>query len=396
VPRFEYAGQTESGAAFEGTIEAHDQAGAARELALAGVRVVRLGPEGAAGGRLSLNDLLFFNDQLATMTRAGIALDTGLRQLAEDVAPGRLRRLLLSVSERLAQGATIDEAIAALRHQFPPTYAPLVQAGLRAGDLGSSLYGLTAHLRLKSELRRTLIEVSIYPLIVLLILFAILTLLMKTVVPMFGDTFKDFGVTVMPAPTEALLALARSWDAVIVAVVVLFACYAIVTILLALPLFARLREGWLRRIPGLAGVLKASAQARFTHTSAIAAHTGTPLAELLESSGAASGSFRLEDDARRAAARLREGWPLGDAAADCREIPGVWVGVVESAETRGNLATCLEDLARVFEQVARRRSDVLRMLVGPLLMMFVGFAIGGGMLVLFLPLLNLVQSLAGP
>ena len=61
-------------------------------------------------------------------------LEPGLISLGRET-PGRVGRALESLGERLSEGATLDEALAAEGGHFPAVYRAVVQAGSRAGRL---------------------------------------------------------------------------------------------------------------------------------------------------------------------------------------------------------------------------------------------------------------------
>lgn len=395
MPLFDYTGQLQSGSAFQGTLEAESQEDADRILAEMGVRVVTLRPVRTTGyvAPLSLDDFLFLNEQIAAMTQASVPMPDGLRQLAADVGSRKVKRVVLELADELESGTTLDQALTKLRDRFPTQYAGVVQAGLKTGNLGGVLYGLTTHLRLKSELRRALIELGLYPLVVLAFAFGILTFLMRYVVPQFDVIMKDFGVIAVPGLTEILIDTARAWPTVELVALGLVLAAVLLAVLLRLPGFRAARERFVRAVPGLSQVYWSSVLARFTHTSALGAFSGTPLPELIASAGAASGSVALAGTTRRIADKLVSGSTLEQAAQGERDIPALWTCVVSVTAGRGELPATLEELARNYELRAREWSGIVRTLFGPVLLVFIGLILGSCIVGLLLPMVSLIQGL---
>jgi len=386
VPLFDYSGQLASGALFQGTLEAVGQTEAEALLARMGVRVLTLRPAQRAAyvAPLSLADLTFFNEQLGALTKAGLPLEQGLRQLAADVGSRKLKRLLLDLANDLAAGMALPEAIERQRRRFPPQYAEVVEAGLKTGDLSGTLYGVTTHLRLKSGFRRVLAEIVAYPLTVLLLAFGVCAFLMRHVVPllesMFRDMVQEFG-SWSPASfltgRQAIFVLARVWPTaewVFGAGVVLLAALGVV---IMLPVGRGLRELVLRHVPGVAQVYWSSVVARFAHTTALAAYTGTPLPDLGAAGGAASGSAALAATTRRVADRLSQGMNLERAVESERDMPALWTCVVQVAGPRGDLPGALAELARTYELRAQQHVTAVRVLLGPLLFLIMAVSVGG-------------------
>ncbi|MCG3128529.1 MAG: Type II secretion system protein F [Phycisphaerae bacterium] len=384
MPLFDYSGQLASGALIEGTIESNDHAQAGVTLQGMGVRTasVRAAKCAAFVAPLSLADLTFFNEQLASLTRAGLPLEPGLRQLASDVGSRKLKRLLLDLADDLRNGVELSQALERQQRRFPPQYASVVRAGLATGDLSGTLYGLTTHVRLKSVARRALLEIIAYPLVVLFLTFLVTSFLMRAVVPQLQALCEElmreprmFGLSA-PIRDQFIFVLGRAWPAIELVLAALLGAAFVSVLVLSLPGMRAVRERVLRATPGLAPVYWSSALARFVHTTALGAYSGTPLPEMVAAGGAASGSPALAGSARRVAEKLAQGASLEQAAAGERDIPALWTCAVLAAAPRGDLPGTLAELARTFESRAERCVDALRVVLGPLLFLVMAGSVG--------------------
>jgi type IV pilus assembly protein PilC len=396
VALFDYTGQLRSGQMFQGTLEAEALEHAEAVLADMGVRVTSLRPTGRTAyvAPLSLDDMLFFNEQLAAMTKSAVPLEEGLRHLAADVGSRKLKRLLLDLATDLSTGTPLEQALERQRRRFPTRYADVVRAGLKTGDLGGTLYGLSTHLRLKSHFRRTLIELAAYPAIVLLGAFFVLSFFMHGVVPELELTIRDFQVE-PPASVEFIFSLAHAWSSVELAAGAFLVFIIIAVLALLLSDSGTLREWIVRHIPGFAHVYWSSVQARFAHTSALSAYSGTALPELVAASGAASGSVALRRATLRVSEKLQQGRTLDEAAAGEPNVPALWTCVVSTAASRGELPAALEELARIYEERAEHWVNAVRFALGPLLLLFVGATLGLAIVLIFSVFASLLRGLQG-
>jgi type IV pilus assembly protein PilC len=396
---FDYTGQLESGAAFQGTLEAASQPDAERLLAEMGVRSTSLRPamRNAFVAPLSLSDFAFFNDQVAALARAGIALPEGLRQLAADAGSRKLRRVLLDLAEDVEHGTPLDQAVDRQQLRFPPRYAGVVRAGLKAGDLGSALYGLSAHLRLKSVTRQALIEIGVYPLVILAGALWVLSFLMRYVAPAIADTIRDYstygGDVRRSTALDMIDAMTATWPVIEVAILAVVIGVPVVFLLTLLPGGGRVREIVLRLIPGVRQIYWSSVIARFAHTSAIGAYAGLPLPALMRNSAEASGSVALRRATERAAARLESGQPVEAACAPERAIPPLWTCMVAASGPRGELPGAMEELARTCELRAQQWVGTTRVVLGPLLLLLVGLTLGGLIMAMISMMTSLISGL---
>jgi type IV pilus assembly protein PilC len=202
-------------------------------------------------------------------------------------------------------------------------------------------------------------------------------------VPELLDLLFDTYYVLAPQAFSWAFGLAEAWPTVELGILVVVAGVAVFFVGTYLPGGRALREWLLRRIPGIAQVYWSSVLARFAHTSALAAYSGTPLSELIAASGAASGSVGLARAARRVAEQLEQGRSLEEAAGAERDVPALWVCTVATASGRGELPGALEELASVYEHRAQKWVSTVRMLLGPLLLVFVGVVLGGMIAAIF-------------
>lgn len=381
MPEFEYVGQLESGAAFQGTIEAVSHSEAAAQLVHMGVQTLSLRPvvRQVGSGKISLDDFQFLNEQIAAIARSGIPLEEGLRSAADNVATGRLRRLIVDLCDDLARGTPLPAAVAAIEKRLPTRYAPLIAAGMRTGDLGGALYGMTSYLRLRAAGSQAIVSLAAYPLMILIIGVAVMSLLMRAVVPQIQALLTELGSDGLmrsagrPVPplSDAIFSTAAIWPTVELVLWLLIGALVLLVLSSFTPFGARFREALARITPGISRVHRYSALARFAHTGALAAHASAPLAELVAAGGLASGASRLAAATERVAARLTEGRSLDEATRDEREIPRLWTCVVSTTAPRGELAAGLSELARLYEQRAEHWVRLLRVLLGPVLILLV-------------------------
>ena len=384
MPLYDYSGQASSGALFQGTLEAEDVDAARIMLERIGVRIdaLCLANRAAFVTPLSLAELTFFNEQLAALTRAELPLEQGLRQLAADVGSRKLKRLVLDLASDLEAGQSLPQALEKQSLRFPGGYPGVVRAGLDTGDLPGVLHAVSTELRLRSSFRRALLEVVTYPLLVLVLAWFVASFLMRYVLPLFVQTLRDIredaGFAVNPTFGDPVLfSFVSAWPAIETLFLAALAILIVIAIIAAIPGNGPFRERVLRRVPGVSQVYWAGVLARFAHTTAIAAYSGTPLPALIRAGGRASGSPALEDSATRVAQRIERGDALSAAIGDEPTVPALWACAVETASPRGDLPAVLGELGRTYEQHADQAVAAMRAVLGPALLIFMAVTIGG-------------------
>ncbi len=147
-------------------------------------------PSSKLARRVTLDQLLALNDEIAALSRAGIPLDKGLAALGQDV-PGQVGQLANRLADRLRNGANLEEVLRRDELGFPPVWRSVVLAGIRAGHLPAALEGLSHSIRRASEVRRSIAVSLIYPFIVVAIACVFLIFSLTKLVPALVSAYHE-------------------------------------------------------------------------------------------------------------------------------------------------------------------------------------------------------------
>ncbi|MEP0844314.1 MAG: type II secretion system F family protein [Phycisphaerae bacterium] len=397
MPWFNYEGQAPGGTAINGTIQAADTAAARGELERmrVSIRELELAPTPPPAGRISPDELMFFNEQLIGLSRAGLALDEGLAQLARDVQSRRLREWIEGLVQDLRRGLTIDQAIALRESGLPVLYSQAVRAGVETGRLPCVLLSINQHLRLASDTRRLFWEAISYPLVVGTLALCVMSFFFIAVAPKFKEIFQDFG-TSLPALTILALEIAEHFPLILaVSGGVLAGLILIWWSLRFCERGRRWRERIVLAIPILGGVHRASLIARFLRAASVGVQMGMPLPRAVRLAADATGSRLLHADADLIARHLELGIPIDQACQGARIIPPLFAYCVKAAAERDDLPAALAQLARSYEDRAVHAQRLLRAVLLPLFVVLVGGFLMLAVVAMFLPLVHLVNSVSG-
>jgi len=113
-------------------------------------------------------EVLAVHEELLTLIRAGLPLDRGLRDLAQDL-PGKMRPLVSELHQRLQRGEDVTQAVATLPSPGARAYAAVLAAGMRSGRPAQALEGVVSTARRALDFRKALSAELVYPLLVLIV-----------------------------------------------------------------------------------------------------------------------------------------------------------------------------------------------------------------------------------
>ena len=391
--RFRWHGVDADGNRQAGSLIAPD-AGTARALLKRGnLFVVDLKAQGPAPRpKTNAADVTLFTRQLASLLRAGLPLAPALELLAHEQSSRRpgMPRIVDALARDITAGLRFSAALQRYPAQFNALYCQLVEVGEAAGAL-SAVLARIADDRERAAAQRAKVRAALtYPVAILLLALAITAALLVWVVPTFKQIFDGFGAR-LPAPTQFVLALssgAAQWSIPAVAGIFL-ACFA-VTFLLRRSEAARIRFARLSLTMPIAGPLLATlCAARWSRALGTLLSAGTPLADAFDSLTHATGNAFFDRATVDIAARLRRGERLAAAMRAARCFPPEVVQPVAVAEESGALDTMLLDVASLADRQVDEKIGTLSSLCEPLVIVVLGTLVGGLVIAMYLPIIQL-------
>lgn len=373
-------------------VDAGDEA-AARSLAGGrGLAVLSVAPLQGRAGRVARFPLMLFNQELLALLRAGISLADALAALAEKEVRPAISAVLEALGAGLREGRTLSAVLDAQPQAFPALYVATVRAAERTSDLEQALSRYIDYQRQLALIRDKLVSAAVYPALLLLVGGAVMLFLLVFVVPRFAQVFETVGGE-LPWMSRLFL----DWGQLMQEQggpvgLGLLAALAGFVVILRQPqtLAAALRLAW--RLPRIGERLRVFELARFYRTLGMLLRGGIPAVVAM---GMVEGllSPALRPGLARTISGVREG--LGFAAtlqAHGLATP-VAMRMLAVGERAGNLGEMLERAAEFHEEESARWLDVLTRLVGPLLMLVIAVAVGVILVMLYLPIFQVAESI---
>lgn len=394
---FAYQARDASGKVISGTQEGLNEENAINTLMSRGLMVLSI--QQKAGGKLtrarakvSDSDLVVFTRQLATMVDAGLPLVSALTGLFEQSDPRKqagLRRVIGEVTASVQEGSSFHEAVCKHPQVFSRLYTSMVKAGETGGLLAEVLERLAGFLEASSRLKKKVKSAMTYPAIVIGIALCITTFLIVKVVPVFANIFADFGAK-LPAPTQFLIDLSEFvrgywWAIIAVAVGAVFAIRA----WMKSKSGAETWDRWKLKMPVFGPLLHKICMTRFSRTFAQLIRSGVPILEVMQIVGDTAGNSVVAKALKGVAADVEKGDPLTAALSRQPIFPPMMLRMVAAGENTGKIDNMLEKMADFWDEEIEATLAALTSLLEPILIVFLGFIVGGIVIAMFLPIFKL-------
>jgi len=324
---------------------------------------------------ISATDLALLTRQLATLSRSGLPLAEATATVAKQTDKPRIKRLLLGVRNRVVEGHSLAEGLAAFPHVFPEIYRTTVAAGEQSGHLDVVLERLADYTETRQELQQSLMQALLYPIILTIMALSIVSFLLAYVVPKVVQVFENKDQA-LPLLTRMLIGLSdfvRDYYLGIIMLVII--CLVTFSILYKKMPVKRFVHRWLLRLPLLGPLIKGNNTARFTRTLSILAASGVPVLDSLRIAGQVINNLPMRSAVETVAVRVREGASLAKSLEQEGYFPPMVVNLIASGESGGNLDEMLDRAAINQEREMKTRINMLMGLLEPLLLVAMGVVV---------------------
>jgi type IV pilus assembly protein PilC len=392
---------TPTGEIVEGVYVAQSEAHLRRELEEKGLHVLTLRPRGGLGlpgvsfgsrkPKIARHEFLVFNQELATLLKAGMPLVQSLDILRQRLTNPVFKAVLDDVHEKVRSGTALSEAFQAHGDLFPSVYTASLMAGERAGNLDAVLRRYVAYAKVIETVRKKTISALIYPTILITLAFVLVGVIVVKVVPTFSDFYASFEAQ-LPLSTRMIVAVSdfvRS-NLLLITVVLLVAAAGFYTWIKQPGQHARFDRA-LMRLPFVGDALHKFATAQLSRTLATLLGGGIPLVNALEIASRSTGNRHMAQEMGIVAQRVREGQGFAATLLDRKVVPDVGIKMIEVGESTGALQEMLNSLADFYDEEID--TDVSRFVtvIEPALLIIMGVVISGIVLALYLPLFELTS-----
>src|SRR5215468_888538 len=191
-----------NGEIVEGVYIADTEARLRHDLEEKGLYVLSLQPKNAIAGialglpqRRGVNtrEFLVFNQELATLLRAGMPLVQSLDLLKSRVTSPAFRTVLDDIHEKVRSGTALSDAFGSQGDLFPRVYTASLLAGERSGNLDAVLRRYVEYTKVIATVTRKIISALVYPAILVTLAMGLVTIIIVKVVPAFSDFYSSFG-----------------------------------------------------------------------------------------------------------------------------------------------------------------------------------------------------------
>ena len=390
---------TAAGEIVEGNYAAESEARLRHDFENQGLHVLSLRKRTAITGgslfpkrrKIARHEFLVFNQEFATLLKAGMPLVQSIDLLRHQVTNATFRGVLDDVYEKVRGGIAPSDAFADHGDLFPRVYTASLLASEWSGNLDAILRRYVVYEKVIDSVRRKTISALIYPVILIALAVGLVGIIVLRVVPAFTDFYDSFGAE-LPLSTRVILAVSS------------IAQNQLPLIVAGLALAGAAFAAWIRKpgqrarfdhavltVPFVGETIRKFTTAQMARTLATLLGGGIPLVNSLEVTARSVGNRYIADELDLVTQSVREGQGLAASLTARAVVPDVALKMIEVGESTGSLQDMLSSLADFYDEEVETSVGRFVTLIEPALLVVMGIVIAILVLALYMPLFQLTS-----
>jgi len=338
---------------------------------------------------IGATDLALFTRQLATLVRAAIPLDEALSAVGQQTEKPRIKSMVFALRSKILEGHTLAAGLADFPKVFPQLFRATVAAGESSGHLDVVLDRLADYTESRQQMASKIAQATIYPAILTVMAFLVVTGLLMFVVPQIVEVFETSGQE-LPGITRAMIWISeflQNWWFILVLLII--ALFFIIRHFLSIPANKRRFHLFLLKLPAAGKLVRGLNTARFSRTLSILSSSGVPVLDALQLAAPVVANLPMQDAVIDAAEKVREGSSIYAALERSKLFPPMTLHLISSGERSGNLEDMLDKAAEQQERELELSISMFMGLFEPLLIVAMGGIVLIIVLSILLPIINM-------
>jgi type IV pilus assembly protein PilC len=403
MPVFTYQGNNAAGEKVQGERAAENKQVLRAALARERIQANVIKEKSAArsfnfqigGGSVKAKESAIFFRQFSVMIDAGLPLVQCLEILGNNQQNAFFKKCLLGVRASVEGGSTLANAMRAYPKIFDDLTTNMIEAGETGGILDTILQRISQYVEKAVKMKAAIKSALVYPVSVIVIALLVVGALLKFVVPIFANLFVGLGVD-LPASTAFVIALSHFvstfWWLIFLSIGVFV---VVIKYVRTTPNGLFYTDKFMLNLPVFGPVLRKIAVARFTRTLGTLISSGVPILDGLSITARTAGNAVLERALMGVRKSIEEGRTIVDPLRESGVFPSMVTQMIGVGEATGAMDNMLQKIADFYEDEVDAATKDMLALMEPMLISFLGVAVGGIVISLYMPLFSMISKLAG-
>ena len=339
-------------------------------------------------------DVLVFTKKLTTMVRAGLPVVDTLALLADQIESKAFKKVLKQIHLDIESGNSVSVSFSKYDKLFGNIYINLVKAGEASGKLDTFLAKLVENLEKTAKIKANIKSALFYPVILLVVSLAVISIMLIYVVPIFVELFASVGGE-LPALTQMIMS-ASDYVRDPMRGGVTFVAIAVGLYMLKKQIqtnynWRKKYHRMLLKLPLVGDLIIKSGLSKIGMILGNLSAAGVPLIEALEISTTSTDNIPLTEAMNNVKLGVFSGSPLSELFDKEEVIPSTFSQMIKVGEETGNMEEMFESISGYYQEELDNAVQRLTAMLEPIMIVFMGGTIGFIIIAMYLPIFQMGQ-----
>lgn len=343
---------------------------------------------------IKMMDKITFARSLGNMLEAGLSLTRAIGVMEKQTKNQKLKNIFIKLNTEISSGKTFNEALAGFGDVFPSIFVSMVKAGEESGNLSESLKTIAMQMEKTYQLQKKIKGAMVYPGVIVTVMIIIGVILMITVVPRLTETFKDVQSD-LPSSTKFVIFISDTLKNHLILFVLglSFGIYGFLKFLKS-NTGKKIADATVTRLPVVGNIVIESNSAKTARTLSSLIGSGVDLIQSVRITQEVLGNNRYKKVLQETEEAVEKGKPIGSVFVLHEDLYPPFVSeMISVGEETGKLSSMLQGVAVFYETEVEQKTKDLSTIVEPVLMVFVGAAVGFFAVAMITPMYSVMNNL---
>lgn len=333
-----------------------------------------------------------FYTELSVLLNAGISLKEALSLTANEQKKGKDKSMLETLVNNLISGSSFSEGIKQNKDFSEYEYYSL-KIGEETGTLQKVAKELGLFFKRRNEQKRTVVSALSYPIVVLITALLAVLFMLRYVVPMFADIFKQNQVE-LPWLTKLIIRASLVFQEYFLLFFIGIAIIFIVRKLVSVKeWYKRLSSNVLLRIPFVGELMRKMYIGQFTQAVALLTSAKVPVLSSIQLTKKMIDFYPLKIALSDVEKNILQGRNLSESLQEHPVFDGKMISLLKVAEETNQNEFIFERLTTQYNDEIHYKSKMLSTILEPLIILFLGALVAVILIAMYLPMFTLSSVL---
>ena len=339
------------------------------------------------GTRVKTSEFTTFISSLYFLAKADIRIVDALSILTENFS-GTLKNNIEHAVTALKEGKSLKEGFAFITDD--KIFLNTMEIAEESGNILLPLKNLKSKYEFEQELKKEIINLSLYPALVLATSFIIISILFKFVVPKFSGIYNDLNKEI-PYLTKVMIKISTLYGKYFFVTSV----SAVVLITFSIMYYKRNRENFERlfiKLPVIKNLYKEFRILYFSQSMSILLNSGVEIIKSIELSTQTAGGL-LGRELKILIKKLEQGLSISNIIGNMQFFDNEYKNYILIGEETGNLGFVFSHITDIYFMRIKEKTKRFLKILEPVSIIFIAFFIGLIVISVLLPVFRLGENL---